>query len=274
MFSVATRSCFSKKGPCGARVSSGETFWSAVTIPLTSSGVTCEKSWPVSAISTSGPAAHRPRQPTRLMVTSVRPASAVFSPRRRVMSWAWADMQLAASHTYADARAGPSWSSSVITRRRMGRAAAVAGGPGAHDAGVLALWLEREERVEGRDAVDAGVGDPERVAHVVERIGVQVAERLLGSVERLDQGRWAITQAAHPRLDDLPALVIARGGRFVILDGHGPPPIGQQAKCGRRRAGRSVHEIERTLWSTTTSIGNGGRHARGRTSRFWGPVRP
>ncbi len=99
MFSVATRSCFSKNGPCGRRTSSSETVLSASTIGVTSSGVTALNSWPVCGISTSGPAAHSPRQPTRLTTTSVRPASAAASPRRRVTSWAWADMHEAASHT-------------------------------------------------------------------------------------------------------------------------------------------------------------------------------
>ena len=99
MFSVATRICFSKNGPCGWRSSVAFTALSASTMGPTSPGLTVAKSCPVSGISTSGPAAHSPRQPTRLTTTSVRPAPAAASPRRSVMSWAWADTQLAASHT-------------------------------------------------------------------------------------------------------------------------------------------------------------------------------
>ena len=86
----------------------------------------------------------------------------------------------------------------------------VAGGPSAHDAGVLALRLEREEGVERRDTVDPRVRDAERVADVVERGVIEEAERLLGRMERLDQRRGSITHPAHARLDDLPALVVAR----------------------------------------------------------------
>jgi hypothetical protein len=49
--------------------------------------------------------------------------AAMRSPRRRVMSWDWADMQLAASHTYAEARGCPS-AVSMVARRWVGRAAA------------------------------------------------------------------------------------------------------------------------------------------------------
>ena len=50
------------------------------------SGSTFSKSWPVSGIETRGPAAQRPRQPTRFTSTSVTPASAASAAMRAVIS--------------------------------------------------------------------------------------------------------------------------------------------------------------------------------------------
>ncbi len=116
----------------------------------------------------------------------------------------------------------------------------VAGRAGAHDAGVLALRLEGEERVEGRHPVHPRVRDAERIADVVQRDLIEEAERLLRRVERLDQRGRTIAHAAHPRLDDLPALVVARRRRLGVQSGHPHPPWCAGATWRRRRQrGRS-----------------------------------
>ena len=72
----------------------------------------------------SGRAARRhtgPRQPTRLTATSVVPASASRVPSPVRTSCDWADRQLTASQTYADARAGPSTLGTSSGRRRAAR---------------------------------------------------------------------------------------------------------------------------------------------------------
>ena len=82
------------------------------------------------------------------------------------------------------------------------------------------------------------MGYPERVADVVERVVVDVAEGLLGGVEGFDQRGRTITDAAHARLDDLPALVVAGGGWLGVQDGHVPSLQIRNAK-GAQTVGRS-----------------------------------
>ena len=89
---------------------------------LHGSGVTCSKSWPLCAISTRGPAAQRPRQPTRLTRTPW--PSLRSSARRAVICSDRPDMQLAASQTRTVARA---WLSSMVLLRCRAGAATAAG---------------------------------------------------------------------------------------------------------------------------------------------------
>src|ERR1035437_130666 len=64
--------------------------------------------------------------------------------------------------------------------------------------------------------------DAEGVADVMEGVVVDVPECLLSGVQGLDQCCRSIAYATHPGLDDLPALVVARGGWLGVQDGHVP----------------------------------------------------
>jgi len=97
-------------------------------------------------------------------------------------------------------------------------------------------------RAVSSEAVDARMGHPEGVADVVESVGLEVAERLLGGVQGLDEGLRAITEPAHPGLDDLPSLVVAGRGGLRVRDGHQPSPSAEERGAGstsNRRAGHS-----------------------------------
>ena len=89
------------------RPDAGVTAASASTIGSSASGRTCLKSSPVSGIWTSGPAAHSPRQPTRLTATSVIAGVGDLGAESGEDSCDPVDRQLTASQTYADARTVP-----------------------------------------------------------------------------------------------------------------------------------------------------------------------
>ncbi len=96
----------------------------------------------------------------------------------------------------------------------------------AHDTGVDARGCEREVGVEGRHPVHPARRQPQRAGHVLEGITVEEAERLLHAVQRFDQRVGPVAEAAHARVDDLPAPVIVwrcvcgdRDGHAVILPG-------------------------------------------------------
>ncbi len=86
----------------------------------TFSGSTARNSSPVSGISTSGPAAHRPRQPTRLTATSVTPSPTSCSVTCSNTRSEPADRQPAAWHTHAVTRARPTTVGPVIRRLCVG----------------------------------------------------------------------------------------------------------------------------------------------------------
>ena len=65
----------------------------------TDSGVTCVNTSPVSGTWTSGPLAHRPRQPTRLTATSARPSPVTCSTSASRTPWDPVDRQLTAWQT-------------------------------------------------------------------------------------------------------------------------------------------------------------------------------
>ena len=86
-YSVTIRTWREKNGAPSILVGDASTAARASTIGAIVSGDTWLNSSPVSGIWTSGPAAHRPRQPTRLTATSVVPASVSRSASRSRMSW-------------------------------------------------------------------------------------------------------------------------------------------------------------------------------------------
>ena len=144
-FSVAIRTCRAKNAGSGTRSAPGTTAAIAAMIGSSASGPTWLKSSPVSWIWTSGPAAHRPRQPTRFTATSVRLALVTWEVRPVRMSSPEADMQLTASQTYADARAGPA-GVTPSSRWRAGGSGRAATGRVGSDISVTAFRAARRAR--------------------------------------------------------------------------------------------------------------------------------
>ena len=111
----------------------------------------------------------------------------------------------------------------------------VAGGAHAHDAGVLALGLEGEEVVEGRDAVDARERHAQRAADVHEHVGVEVAEQLLRRVQHLDQRVRPELVALDRDVEELEALVAAGvGGVCGVRFMSSPAGLVSFARTGER----------------------------------------
>src|SRR5262249_62412395 len=96
-------------------------------------------------------------------------------------------------------------------RRQQGRAALdVAGRPHADHTGVLALRLEAEVVVERCYAVGAAGRHVQTRGDVAHGRRVQEPEGFLRGVQRLDERVGLEALAAHRRVHDAPALVVAR----------------------------------------------------------------
>ena len=78
----------------------------------------------------------------------------------------------------------------------------------ADHAGVLAGGLQREEVIEGRDAVSAAQRHAQRHGYIAQRLGVEISERFLHGVQRLNQSALMLALAPYGGVDQLPALVL------------------------------------------------------------------
>ena len=94
------------------------------------------------------------------------------------------------------------------------RAFDVASGAHANEAAVLARRLEGEEVIEGGDSVGLAERDPERFGNKAQRGLVEIAEGLLNSVKRFDEGVAGETVAAHGAVDNAPSFIVGRERRF------------------------------------------------------------
>ncbi len=128
----------------------------------------------------------------------------------------------------------------------------VAGGAGAHDAGVLALRLEGEEGVERRHPVHAGVRDAERVADVVERVGSS----------RNPKASWAAWSASISAAGRSPMRRIRVSTIFQRLSSLGGAGLVYRAgiptlRCDGRieHSGRGADRRPATRWHAIADLG-------------------
>ena len=85
----------------------------------------------------------------------------------------------------------------------------VAGGSGADGHGVLARRLEAEVVVKRDHAIGLAQRNAQRTRHKADRIVVEIAERRLHGVQRLNQRVTGKAVLAHGAVHDLPSFVVA-----------------------------------------------------------------